>query len=221
MPAALDRLLHRVPVCRMRQPDLILIGPYPPPLGGVSAHIVRLAHGARDRGLDVAVVNHFRTPDADPLVIAELRRNPWRYWRVLPTVGAQVLHYHHSRWDTLIAAACALRRSPAATVATVHGGELEPFLSSRKPGVVRLTRWALQRFDVLIAVSVEVQTSMETVVRRPVALIPAYLPDLGPQLSLSPAVDAFLAAGTPLVMSGYRLTVDKRGRTIYGLEIAV
>jgi len=203
------------------EPDVILVGPYPPPLGGVSAHIARLAHRLRDHGLSVGVVNHFHTPAPDPLIIAELGRNPWRYWRVLRVARAGVIHYHHSRWYTLVAAAFALRRSGAASVATIHGRELEPFLSSRAPGVVPLTRWALRTFDVLIAVSVEVQRSLGVVVERPVVLLPAYLPDPDDEAELSPRAEAFLAGSTPLLISGYRLSVDKRGRTIYGLEVAI
>jgi glycosyltransferase involved in cell wall biosynthesis len=205
----------------MTELDVILVGPYPPPRGGVSAHIARLAHGLGDRGLTIGVVNHFHTSARDPLVIANLRRNPWRYWRVLRTARAQVVHYHHSRWYTLLVTAFALRRSPAATVATIHGRGLEPLLSSRAPGVAPLTRWALRSFDVLIAVSVEVEASLASVAERPVALIPAYLPVAGDPAALSRRAEEFLTGTSTLLMSAYRLTVDKRGRTIYGLETAI
>jgi glycosyltransferase involved in cell wall biosynthesis len=169
----------------------------------------------------VAVVNHFRAGTDDPLILADLRRNPWRYWRVLRTVRATVVHYHHSRWSTLVATAWALRSSPGATVATVHGGELEPFLRSRIPGIAALTRWSLRRFDVVIAVSSEIEQSLRTAVGHPVALIPAYLPAPDDQATLSPDAEAFLRQGTSLLMSAYRLTVDGGGRTIYGLETAI
>ncbi len=205
----------------MTDRDLILVGPYPPPLGGVSAHIARLAQGVRDHGLTVGVVNHFTGAEEDPVVLAELGRNPWRYCRVLPSVRGRIVHYHHSRWDTLIATAWALRHASAATVATVHGRELEPYLSSRIPGVRRLTGRALRSFDALIAVSAEVRASLVPVAARPVALVPAYLPDTDETSALSAGAEAFVAAGTPLLMSGYRLSVDGQGRSIYGLEVAV
>lgn len=205
----------------MSELDVILVGPYPPPLGGVSGHIARLVRGAQAHGFTVGVVNHFGSGGAEPLIIAGLRRNPWRYWRVLRVVRARVIHYHHSRWSTLMATAWALRHSRAATIATVHGRELDPFLRSRVPGVVALTRWALRRFDVLIAVSAEIEESLRTAVGRPVALIPAYLPNGDDQAALSAEADAFLRQGRNLVMAAYRLSVDGRGHTIYGLETAI
>jgi glycogen(starch) synthase len=201
--------------------DLILVGPYPPPFGGISAHIARLARGARTDGFTVGVVDHFGRGEQEPLIIAELRRNPWRYWRVLRSVRARVVHYHHARFSTLVATAWALRDSPAATVATVHGRELEPFLDSRIPGVGALTRWALASFDVLIAVSAEVERSLQAAVGHPVAIIPAYLPDEDDRGELSAEADAFLRQGRSLVMAAYRLSVDGRGRTLYGLETAI
>jgi glycosyltransferase involved in cell wall biosynthesis len=201
--------------------DLILVGPYPPPFGGISVHIARLARGARTDGFTVGVVDHFGRGAEEPLIIAELRRNPWRYWRVLRTVRARVVHYHHARWSTLMASAWALRGSPAATVATVHGRELEPFLESRVPGVGALTRWALRSFDVLVAVSAEVERSLQAAVGHPVAMIPAYLPDEDDPGELSAEADAFLRQGRSLVMAAYRLSVDGRGRTLYGLETAI
>lgn len=201
--------------------DLILVGPYPPPFGGISAHVARLARGTRLDGFSVGVVDHFGRGEEEPLIIAELRRNPWRYWRVLRAVRARVVHYHHARWSTLMATAWALRGSPAATVATVHGRELEPFLESRVPGVGALTRWALRSFDVLVAVSAEVERSLQAAVGHPVARIPAYLPDEDDRGELSAEADAFLRQGRSLVMAAYRLSVDGGGRTLYGLETAI
>jgi glycogen synthase len=200
--------------------DVLLVGPYPPPFGGISAHVERVARTILEHGLSVRVVNHFGGGRGDPLVADVLRRNPWRYWRVLRIADARIVHYHHSRFSTLLAASLALRRSSAATVATVHGRELEPFLGSRIPGVARLTRRALRGFDVLIAVSVEVERSLQSI-GPPVEVIPAYLPVRDQDARLSPGADAFLRGGTNLLMAVYRMSVDARGRTTYGLETAI
>lgn len=203
--------------------DILLVGPYPPPYGGISAHVERLARWIDSAGLRVGVLDHFQDQTSDPLVIGELRRNPWRYWRGLRRVRARVVHYHHSRWSTLLATALALRHSGAptvATVATVHGQELEPFLRSRIPALAWMTRTALRSFDLLIAVSVEIEPSLRAV-GRPVKMIPAYLPVGGEQAVLSEQASAFLRCGTNLVVAAYRLAVDAHGRAIYGLETAI
>jgi glycosyltransferase involved in cell wall biosynthesis len=200
-------------------PDVLLVGPYPPPFGGVSAHVARLAHAIAKHGMSVAVVNHFRTRETNDLIVADLARNPWRYWSVLRRLEPRVLHYHHARWSTLVAAALAVRRSSGTSVVTIHGRELEPFLESRLPGIARLTRWALTSFDVLIAVSAEIERSLRPL-GRTVNVIPAFIP-ADDDRPLSPQANDFLDGGTNLLVSAYRLTVNRRGRLIYGLETAI
>ena len=201
--------------------DVLLVGPYPPPFGGISSHVARVADAIQRHGMTVRVLNHFCTRTDDSLIVGDLRRNPLRYWRALRGAEARVVHYHHARWSTLVATALALRGSSCSTVATVHGRELEPCLRSRIPGVARSTRQALQAFDVLIAVSVEVEQALQTIVEEPISVIPAYIPLDDDQVALSPRTEAFLRDGVNLVVAAYRLNVDGSGRTIYGLETAI
>lgn len=205
----------------MKDLDVVLVGPYPPPFGGISAHIARLAEAIQAEGMTVGVLNHFRSRDDNALIVGDLRRNPLRYWRALRGADARIVHYHHARWSTLAATALALRRSSSSTIATIHGRELEPYLRSRIPGVRRLTRRALRTFDVLIAVSVEVERALQATVEHPISMIPAYIPASDDHLTLSAEAEAFLRRGVNLLVAAYRLTVDRSGRTIYGLETAI
>ena len=200
----------------MSDPDVLLVGPYPPPFGGISAHVARLAHAVSADGMSVAVVNHFRTREANELIVADLARNPLRYWTVLRRLEPRVLHYHHARWSTLVAAALAVRRSTGTSVVTIHGRELEPFLESRLPGIAPLTRWALTSFDVLIAVSAEIERSLRPL-GRTVSVIPAFIP-ADDDARLSPQANDFLNGGTNLLVAAYRLAVDQRGRLIEAVD---
>jgi glycogen synthase len=201
--------------------DVVLVGPYPPPFGGISAHIARLAEAARAEGMTVGVLNHFRSADHDGLVVGELRRSPLRYWHALRCVDARIVHYHHARWSTLVATALALRRSPSSKVATFHGHGLVPYLRSRRPGVSWLTRRALRTFDVLIAVSVEVERELRATLEHPISVLPAYIPARDDHLTLSADAEAFFRRGVNLIVAAYSVAVDRAGGTIYGLETAI
>lgn len=203
--------------------DVVLVGPYPPPFGGISAHMARVTEAIQAEGMTVGVLNHFCSRDDDPVILGNLRRNPLRYWHALRSIEARVVHYHHSRWSTLLAAALALRRSSSYTIATIHssGENFASLLRSPIPGVALATRRALNTFDVLIAVSVEAEQVLRPVVDQPPRVIPAYVSVGSDHLILSPEAAAFLRRGVNLLVAAWRLSVDRSGRTIYGLETAI
>jgi len=194
--------------------DVVIVGPVAPPLGGISAHVERLAELLEREGLRVGIVDHFGNR-GHPRVIATLRRNPLRYWWEMRRLQARVVHYHHSRWSTLVATGLARRARRGTWIATVHGHELERSLSSRLPWVKWLGYWALGRFDQLIAVSDAVA---ETIVRPggpPVAVIPAYLPPSEPYARLDDAVD-----GPPTALLSAYKVASRPSDDLYGLDIA-
>jgi asparagine synthase (glutamine-hydrolysing) len=207
------------------QLDVLLVGPYPPPFGGVSAHVKHLGEMIQHEGLSVGILNHFHTESSNPLIVGDLRRNPLLCWRALRKANARVVHYHHSRWSTLIAVAAAMPTDDqTATAITVHGQVLDRYLRGRQP-VAQLTKRALQRFDSIIAVSPEIAAVLQAALPgRPIEVIPAYLPNGADDASgrLSAESHAFLNAGAPtLIAVAYRLYPDGSGIGMYGLDFAL
>jgi glycosyltransferase involved in cell wall biosynthesis len=200
--------------------DVVLVGPYPPPFGGISSHVRELAAALERRGHDVAVINHFGHA-ARPPVVAALHRNPIRYYRELSSVDATVLHYHHARVSTTVATALATRRLKSTRlVMTVHGHELDAPLT-RWPGVRWLTRWAVGRFDHLVAVSDAVAAELRRHVDPArVTVLPAHL--AAPQDSQSSAhADALQLGARSIAVSAYRIDLNRDGQDLYGLDIAI
>lgn len=155
--------------------DVILVGPVPPPRGGVASHVDRLALLLEEEGFRVGILNHF-SQDRDRRVIAGLRRNPARYWFRLRGTQGSVIHYHHSRLDTLLATALARRNSESRWIVTFHSDVIQRSLTSRVSGIALLSRWAMRRFDRIIVVSDALGEIVRAQTGRPVTVIPAYLP---------------------------------------------
>src|SRR6266567_1507749 len=93
-----------------RELDILILGPVPPPFGGVSVHVSRLVPLLKEVGLRVGVLNHFDSTEPD-YVLGALKRNPLNYYRLPKKLSARVVHYHHSRWSTLVAVALGRRTS--------------------------------------------------------------------------------------------------------------
>jgi glycosyltransferase involved in cell wall biosynthesis len=197
------------------------VGPYPPPLGGVSTHIKRLSSVLRGVGLRVAVLNHFGHRNGTS-VTAALHRNPFLYWLRLRGTRASLVHYHHGgRLSLLVAAALARRHPGSIYVITIHGHDLTRYREI--PGLSQLTRWALGRFDAVIAVSAEVAQSIGARGRRAPIVLPAYLPSEEHQeASLPERAREFVdRTGWCLVVSAYRVKMVDPRADVYGLDLAI
>jgi glycogen synthase len=205
-----------------RERDVLLVGPYPPPLGGVSSHVRRVAAEMHGAGYRFGVIDHFGGRHLTWPVVASLRRNPGRYLLELSRWRAQVVHYHHAgRTSILLAAALACRARPGSRwLITVHNHSLAP---RRAQSRSRLIPWALNQFDDIIAVSPEVQAGLaQHVPGRPIAVLPAFcgVPEATTS-SLSDETARFVRCdGVTLILSAYRVRPLRDGGDLYGLRFA-
>jgi glycogen synthase len=208
-----------------RELDLLLVGPYPPPLGGVSSHVRQVAEATAAAGYRIGVLDHFGGERTAPPVLAGLRRNPARYLLELGRRRAEVVHVHYAGRTSILfaaAAAAARRRRPDERwLLTIHNHSLTPVLGSRLQG--HFARTALRQFDEIIAVSGEVRDAVARhLPGKPVVTVPAYigLGARGGEL-LEPATSAFLGGpGVTLVVSAYRVRTLRGGGDVYGLDVA-
>jgi glycosyltransferase involved in cell wall biosynthesis len=205
--------------------DILILGPVPPPFGGISVHLSRLVPLLQEAGFKVAVLNHFEL--AEPgFVVGALNRNPFRYYSLPRKFPARIVHYHHSRWIHLVAVALGKRNSEARYLITLHAGDIQkhfPQLTSRVPLVSRLTHWALRRFDTVIAVDPEIGAVLRSRLdRQHVEVLPAFLEssEHEPRTYEQP-IEAFLGAGRIVVVAAYGVQFLPDGTELYGLDTAV
>lgn len=203
--------------------DLLLVGPYPPPRGGVASHVRQVAEATGDAGYRIGVLDHFGSQRTAPPVLAGLRRNPARYLLELGRRRAEVVHVHYAgRTSILLATALARRRWPRDRwLITIHNHSLTPVLRSplRRP----VARWALSQFDEIIAVSGDVRSEIARYVpEHRVVTVPAYVGvrEVDGE-RLEPAMSSFLSAdGVTLVVAAYRVRTVRGGGDVYGIDVA-
>jgi glycosyltransferase involved in cell wall biosynthesis len=201
--------------------DVLVLGPVPPPLGGIAVHVSRLVPHLQKAGLEVAVLNHFRSTDAD-FVLDALNRNPINYFRMPRKIRARVVHYHHSHWGMLLAVALGRRRTGSRYVLTLHGDDVPRLLESRVPMLPRATRWALSRFDAIIVVNPDIRSAIQDHVDQArIEVLPAFLEAPTGESFYDASVEDFLASGRTLLLSAFRVQSLPDGRDLYGLDMAV
>lgn len=201
---------------------ILIIGAYPPPIGGNSVHIKRLHEALSARQIDCDVIDLYGRPDAGlPDVAGVYRLGPANLWAVLRTMALirqgsyDAVHFHVAAMDRFIYAGCLLLPSiprRIKKIITVHSGQfVENFQNARYR--LRLFRHVFSYFDHVIAVGAEQQATLceMGVDQARISVIPAYLP---PTIEASEAADQTLAGlrrdgRIVIISSGY-------GEPLYG-----
>jgi glycosyltransferase involved in cell wall biosynthesis len=184
-------------------------------------HLSRLVPLLRETGFRVAVLNHFDSTEL-PFVVGALKRSPVNYYRLPKRFPARVVHYHHSRWSTLMALTLGRGNSSSRYVLTLHSPQIANQLKSRIPLVAWLTEWALRRFDAVIVVNHEIRAAIQGYVDGSIVdVLPAFMeaPDEGFEYDAS--TELFLESGRILLVSAYRIRFLPDGRDLYGVDMAV
>lgn len=196
---------------------LLLVGPYPPPYGGISVHVAtaeRLlaAGGARCRVLDVGGHRPGRSRTASRLrLLREIRAHARRGW---------TLHLHtngHNRKSWLLALACAAAgRDAPARVVTLHSGMVPGYLAGGAAARL-LARLALAGYGRVLCVNSRIREAVAAlgVDRRRLATAPAYLETPPPREVPPEALQAWLEDHHPVVSTALFF------RPEYGFEVLV
>ncbi len=167
---------------------MLIIGAYPPPIGGNSVHIKRLRDElcARDICCDVADIygmpDSTESPDkgvyrVGPAGVVAV----WRAIGVMRKEVYDVIHFHVSATDRFVYAGLVLLLAMpgrAKSIVTVHSGSFSDNYRALPCVKKFLLRFVFRRFDRIITVNRDQQTVLELmgVDERARDVIPAYLP---------------------------------------------
>ena len=192
----------------MSAAKILLVGPCPPPWGGISVHVATARRRLAAAGWRCRVADAALPP---PSLLARIARHARKGW-------AMHLHTHgHSARAWLSAWACAVaaRRAPARLL-TLHSGLLPEFVGAASSPVRALVRATLARFDRVIAVGPALGAALAPLAGAPerLELLPAYLPAEAESGAELPATaEPWLAAPGP------RLVATLSFRPEYGLDV--
>ncbi len=195
---------------------LLLAGPYPEPIGGVSVHIHRLASWLSTQGIEVRLVDESKHAKSG---ICNVRR--MRFLTYLRCLGrCNVAHIHSCVHLFRILHIVACRLLGLRVIVTIHGWPSEGALKS--VFTVPMNRLFLSLAHKIILVSEG--TNRRLGLRR-YEVLPAFLPPLGPGQDLPEEIEAFLEKARNrgqylLCANAYELT-ENGGQDLYGLDLCV
>jgi glycogen(starch) synthase len=190
---------------------VLLLGPYPPPHGGVETNLVAIRRFLQKRGIACAVINitRHRKPEADEIYYP---RNALKLTRLLFRLRYDILHLHVggllSRRVLRLGLVCSLAPGKK-TVFTFHSGGY-PSLPEAKALTPRsLAGVVLRRFDRVIGVNQQIVDLFQRlgVSRERTRLIAphAFLAEEDLAGDLPEPLSAFFASHRPILISAGQL----------------
>lgn len=164
---------------------VVIVGGYPPPFGGITVHIQRLA-SILSQYYDVKVIDFYGKSTA-----ADTPRHGIELIRIKGNIlgnlvyairelcnGHGIVHLHVSAGSNLLRILCFLSaKISKKLMLTIHSGSFAARLSEQGVLARSFLRWMLRWFDRIIVVNPEQQRALKSlgVLPNKVVIIPAYL----------------------------------------------
>lgn len=184
--------------------NVVQLGPYPPPHGGVQTNLVAIRRYLRERGERCAVINltRHRREDADDVFYPKSATDVLRLFAKL---RADIIHFHlggdvQPRLLALSLVCCAWPGSKA--VLTFHSGGYPSSEAGRRARAASVGGFVFRRFDRIIAVNDEIVAMFLRMGVAPerVRLIRPHTPSAPPAgAELSPRLRGFFDAHDPVL----------------------
>lgn len=210
---------------------VLLVGPVPPPHGGISVHVATLERRLLDAGVDCRVVDLGGGAGREPLA-------SWRRLRSLARIrrlarAGWTAHVHtngHNPKSWLLALACArAARSAPARVLTLHSGFVPAYLAGASTTARALARRALRDYRRVVCVNAEIRDAVARigVEGARLCVAPAYVCGAGLDETAVDPNAAAAAAALPEPIA--RWLADDRPRLLavlffrpeYGLDLLI
>lgn len=213
---------------------VLLVGPFPPPHGGVSVHVAALRTELREAGARCKVVDldprrgrRDDPPDASDAPGADgeperirggldLVRLVSRYAREGYVVHLHTNGHNFKSWMIVLVCGLAARLAPSSVV-TLHSGLLPSYLTRGGRHRRLLTRLACSLFNWTVCVNREIESTLLRigVPARKLRLLPAFLPPRVKSGLLPLEVESWIGRHSPI------LSTTLFFRSEYGLDVLI
>ncbi len=185
---------------------VLLVGPYPPPHGGVSVHLATARENLRDSGIECRVINVDRTAAAST-EYTRIRGGLHLACLILGySVRRWTVHVHisgHNRKGWLVALLCACAGRPAqGRVLTLHSGMSPQYLDSCDRSTRALVAFTCRNYDRIICVNSQLVATIARVGGMPrerLQMLPAFLGSRTPLCAIPDHAARWLEAHEPVL----------------------
>jgi glycosyltransferase involved in cell wall biosynthesis len=206
-------------------PAIALVGPYPPPFGGISVHLRRLSDYLEHEGIKHVLYNISSDAENPPRIISVAARHARWYTQFLLTHRCGVIHLYSTSWRSRFLFGCIAALRKGKYVLSIHGRSMTQALESKNPVLSFLSRWLLRQMDAIIASNPDIARDCEQIAkvsRERISIIPAFIPP--PKVderTLPEHILNYASSHTPLLSAVGWIGQSYKGCDLYGIDMMI
>jgi len=156
---------------------IALIGPYPPPYGGISIHIQRLKKQLEKRGYECVVYELGRQGELPGKNIIAIKNSKRWIFKYFLSAREDIIHYHSPDWRMRVIMGL-MGLSGKKTVISIHGESLEDSLKEGSWFRKQIIKFALKHTSFVIADNEKIKNLISSlgVKHQRMACVSAFIP---------------------------------------------
>lgn len=206
-------------------PEVAIIGSYPPPYGGISVHLQRLAAYLAENGLDFRIYNTLSLSDMPESVYSVSRCSVYWYVKFLATNRSKVVHLVSVNWYARLLFAVAASLRSGKYVISIHGRSMSDALRSTNFVKAALTKWILRKMDFVISCNSDIERDCIEIGRMPITkirTIPAFIPPSRVLVDGLPSyVKDYISCHSPVLSAVGWIGKTFNGCDVYGIDMII
>ena len=206
------------------KPKIALIGPYPPPFGGIAIHIQRLLEQLEKSGYE-CVVYELGSKETSQGNIVRVRHTKRWLLRYFFFAKEDIIHLHNPDWRMrMIMGLMGLLGKT--TIISIHGASLEDSLKQGNWLRKQVIKFAAKHTSLIIALNPQIQETVLSLDVNPrhIEVIPSFIPPVVRDVDIAEVpkeVWQFMGSHTPVISANAFKIAFYNNQDLYGLDMCI
>lgn len=204
---------------------LVIVGPYPPPIGGVSMHIQRLHHLLNNRDIEHVIYSHTAAEKKEDNILVPENRLKW-WLSAFRCAKETVFHFHSYAWRhrILIGMMGFLGKNVILTIHSEH--TIKEQINNVSPVKRAILVFALRNMRLIIAVSPRIKSFLVSLGVRVdrIECIPAYISPVVKTEEIAEIPETvfdFANNHHPVLVANASSIVFFENQDVYGIDMCI
>lgn len=206
------------------KPKIALIGPYPPPYGGIAIHIQRLKEQLERGGYECVVYEIGRQEPSEANVIRV--KNPKRWlMKYFFFAKEDVIHFHSSDWRMRVIMGL-MGLLGKRTIISIHGASLNDSLKEGNWLRKQIIKFGLKHTSFVITLNSEIKKTALLLGIKPenIEVIPSFIPPTVKEEDVKEIPQGtwnFIDSHSPVILANAFKIVFYNNQDLYGIDMCV